>query len=68
MVDGEPNHAYGIVEIPNITLAPGVATDIPMLAGRSERTVTVFDRAEPAKGHPAPLRAAQKYVLSFKAP
>ena len=68
VVEGEANHAYGIVELPNITLAPGVATDIPMLAGRSDRSITVFDRAAPEKGRPAPLRAAQKYVLSFKGP
>ena len=68
VVDGESNHSYGILEVPNITLASGVATDIPMLAGRADRSVTVFDRAEPLKGRPAPLRAGQKFVLSFKAP
>ena len=68
IVEGESNHAYGILEVPNVTLAPGVATDIPMLAGRADRSVTVFDRADPEKGRPAPLRAGQKYVLSFKAP
>ena len=68
VVEGESNHAYGILEVPNVTLAPGVATDIPMLAGRADRSVTVFDRADPEKGRAAPLRAGQKYVLSFKAP
>ncbi|CAN5905137.1 hypothetical protein BH11MYX4_BH11MYX4_41840 [soil metagenome] len=68
LVEGESNHSYGILEVPNITLAAGVVTEIPMLAGRADRSVTVFDRAEPLKGRPAPLRAGQKYVLSFKTP
>jgi eukaryotic-like serine/threonine-protein kinase len=68
LVEGDSGHSYSILEVPNITLAAGVATEIPMLAGRADRTVTVFDRAEPQKGRQAPLRAGQKYVLSFKNP
>jgi len=68
LIEGEAGHSYGIVEVPNITLASGVATEVPMPAGRSGQTVTVFDRAEPLKGNKAPLRAGQKYVLSFKNP
>ena len=66
LVEGDSGHSYSILEVPNITLAAGVATEIPMLAGRADRTVTVFDRAEPLKGRQAPLRAGQKYVLTFK--
>ena len=68
LVEGELGHSYGIVEVPNITLTAGVPTEIPMPAGRAERTVTVFDRAEPLKGRQAPLRAREKYLLSFKNP
>ena len=68
LIEGEPGHSYGIVEVPNITLVSGVATEVPMPAGRSGQTVTVFDRAEPLKGNKAPLRAGEKYVLSFKNP
>jgi serine/threonine-protein kinase len=68
LIEGDSGHSYSILELPNITLAAGVATEIPMLAGRADRTVTVFDRAEPQKGRQAPLRAGQKYVLSFKTP
>jgi hypothetical protein len=68
MVEGDAARSYSIVEVPNITLAAGVPTEIPMLAGRADRTVTVFDRSEPGKGRQAPLRAGQRYVLSFKSP
>ncbi|MDB4941027.1 MAG: serine/threonine protein kinase [Labilithrix sp.] len=66
LVEGDPGRSYSVLEVPNITLAAGVPTDIPMLAGRADRIVTVFDRTEPQKTRPAPLRAGQKYVLSFK--
>ncbi len=68
LIEGDPGRSYGILEVPNITLAAGVPADVPMLAGRAARTVTVFDREEPLKGRQAPLRAGQKHVLSFKSP
>ena len=68
LVEGDPSRSYGILEVPNVTLAAGVPADVPMLAGRSDRIVTVFDRTKPQEGKQAPLRAGQKYVLSFKNP
>lgn len=68
LVEGESGRSYSILEVPNITLAAGIPSDIPMLAGRAARTVTVFDRSDPQKGRQAPLRAGQRYVLSFKNP
>ena len=68
LVEGDSGHSYSILEVPNITLAAGVSTDIPMPAGQASRTVTVFDRADPKGGRQAALRAGQKHVVSFKNP
>jgi serine/threonine-protein kinase len=68
VVDGDPSRSYGIEEVPNITLAAGVASEIPLRAGQASQTVTVFDRSDPEKRRRAPLRAGQQYVVSFKNP
>jgi len=68
IVDGEPGRSYGIEEVPNITLASGVAAEIPMRAGQAAQTVTIFDRADPEKRKKQALRAGQQHVASFKNP
>lgn len=68
VVDGDPGRSYGIEEVPNITLASGVASEIPMRAGQAAQTVTVFDRADPEKRKKQALRAGQQHVVSFKNP
>jgi serine/threonine-protein kinase len=68
IVDGEPGRSYGIEEVPNITLASGVAAEIPMRAGQAAQTVVIFDRADPEKRKKQALRAGQQHVVSFKNP
>jgi serine/threonine-protein kinase len=68
VVDGEPGRSYGIEELANITLASGVAAEIPMRAGQASQTVTVFDRSDPEKRKKQALRAGQQHVVSFKNP
>ncbi len=68
VVDGEPGRSYGIEEVPNITLASGVAAEIPMRAGQAAQTVVIFDRADPEKRKKQTLRAGQQHVVSFKNP
>ena len=67
-VDGDPSRSYGIEEVPNVTLASGVAAEIPMRAGQAAQTVTVYDRADPEKRKKLSLRAGQQHVVSFKIP
>lgn len=65
VVDGDPGHSYGIEEVPNVTLGAGVATEVPMRAGR--QTVHVFDRSDPTQRKVVSIRAGQRDVVSFKA-
>jgi hypothetical protein len=66
VVDGDPGRSYAILEMPNVTLASGVATEIPMRAGTS--SVTVYDRADPEKRKTKDLKAGKQHVVSFKIP
>jgi serine/threonine protein kinase len=68
VVEGDPGRSYGIEEVPNITLASGVAAEIPMRAGQAARTVTIFDRSDPEKRKKQALRAGRQHVVSFKNP
>jgi hypothetical protein len=68
VVDGDPGRSYGIEEVPNITLASGVAGEIPMRAGQASQTVTIFDRSDPEKRKKQALRAGRQHVVSFKNP
>jgi len=68
VVDGDPGRSYGIEEVPNITLASGVAAEIPMRAGQAAQTVTIFDRSDPEKRKKQALRAGRQHVVSFKNP
>jgi eukaryotic-like serine/threonine-protein kinase len=68
VVDGDPGRSYGIEEVPNITLASGVAAEIPMRAGQAAQTVTVYDRSDPEKRKKQALKAGQQSVISFKNP
>ena len=68
VVDGEPGRSYGIEEVPNMTLASGVAAEVPMRAGQAAQTVVIFDRADPEKRKKQTLRAGQQHVVSFKNP
>jgi hypothetical protein len=68
VVEGDPGRSYGIEEVPNITLAAGVATEIPMRAGQAAQTVTIFDRSDPEKRKKQSLRAGRQHVVSFKNP
>ena len=68
-VEGDPGKSYGIEEVPNITLAAGVAAEIPMRAGQAAQTVTVYDRSDPDKFRKKlSLRAGRQQVVSFKNP
>ena len=65
LIEGDPTHSYGIVEMPSFVLGSGVATPIQMSTG--QRTVTVFDRTDPAAPNKkVQLRAGQQEVVPFK--
>ncbi|MEA2753309.1 MAG: eukaryotic-like serine/threonine-protein kinase [Myxococcales bacterium] len=68
VVEGDPGKSYGIEEVPNITLASGVAAEIPMRAGQAAQTVTIYDRSDPDKRKKEALRAGRQHVVSFKNP
>jgi serine/threonine-protein kinase len=68
VVDGEPGRSYSIEEMPNITLASGVAAEIPMRGGQAAQTIVIFDRADPEKRKKQAIRAGQQYTVSFKNP
>jgi eukaryotic-like serine/threonine-protein kinase len=68
VVDGDPGRSYGIEEVPNITLASGVAAEIPMRHGQAAQTVTVYDRSDPERRKKQALKAGQQATLSFKNP
>jgi serine/threonine protein kinase len=68
-VEGDPGKSYGIEEVTNITLASGVAAEIPMRAGQAAQTVTIYDRSDPEKSRKkVSLRAGRQQVVSFKNP
>ncbi len=65
VVEGDPSHAYGIVEIPTLYVAGGGEIEIPMRAGWRE--VHVFDRNEPSSQPQAiTLTAGKRVTISFK--
>jgi eukaryotic-like serine/threonine-protein kinase len=65
IVEGDPSHSYGIEEMPNVTIAAGQETEIPMNRGR--KLVTVFDRIDPTKKQAVNLKAGGKpETVSFK--
>lgn len=67
VIEGEATHTYGIVELPNLVLTPGVEAEVPMVRG--DRIVTVFDRVDPTvKKQEQKLIANQKKVIEFLAP
>lgn len=66
VVEGDPGRSYALEEVPNITLASGVAVEIPMRAGST--TVHVYDRSDPEKRKALALRAGQQHAVSFKNP
>lgn len=67
VVHGESTHTYGVMEIPNLVISPGVATEIPMVRG--DRIVTLFDRVDAtAKRQQVQLIANQQRVVEFSAP
>jgi serine/threonine-protein kinase len=65
MIDGDPLRSYTVEEA-NITLAAGVATEIPMRRG--SWTVHIYDRVDPEKRKTQQLVAGQQHVVSFKNP
>lgn len=65
MIDGDPLRSYTVEEA-NITLAAGVATEIPMRRGTW--TVHIYDRVDPEKRKTQQLVAGQQHVVSFKVP
>jgi hypothetical protein len=65
VVEGEPGHVYILEEIPNLPLqVGGAANSIPMTMG--ETTMHVYDRADPKNPKPAPLKAGQLLMVSFR--
>lgn len=65
VIDGDPLRSYTVEEA-NITLASGVATEIPMRRGTW--TVHIYDRVDPEKRKTQQLTAGQQHVVSFKGP
>lgn len=67
LVHGESTHTYGVLEIPNLVISPGVATEIPMVRG--DRIITLFDRVDPtAKRQQVQLIANQQKTVEFSTP
>ena len=65
VVEGDPTHAYGIMEIPTLNVAGGGEIEIPMTAGT--RQVHVFDRNDPSSQPQAiALTAGKRATISFK--
>ena len=65
LVEGDVSHSYGIEELPNVTVAAGAETEVPMRAG--QQSITVFDRSDPTQKRRGHLRAGKREVVSFKA-
>lgn len=64
VVEGESTHTYGIFELPNLVLTPGIEAEVPMIRG--DRIVTVFDRVDPTvKKQEHKLVANQRKVVTF---
>lgn len=65
VIDGDPSRSYGIEELPHLSLASGVATEIPMPRGRMP--VHVFDRLDPSVRRELYLEAGQTSTVSLRA-
>lgn len=66
VVQGPAGAAYGIEEMPGVTLAAGVAADIPMPTGLKD--VTLYDRADPSRRKAVRLLAGKNQTSSLDAP
>ncbi len=66
VVQGPAGAAYGIEEMPGVTLAAGVAADIPMPTGLKD--VTLYDRADPSRRKGVRLLAGKNQTSSLDAP
>jgi serine/threonine-protein kinase len=66
LVQGPAGSAYGIEEMPGVTLAAGVAADVPMPTGAKD--VTVYDRADPSRRKSVRLLAGKAQTASLDAP
>lgn len=66
-VEGEPTHAYGIDELPALTVVSGVPATIPMI-NEGRRMITVFDRGDPTKKQTVSIPAGQQKTISFRGP
>jgi serine/threonine-protein kinase len=65
VVEGDPGHFYILDEIPTFPLQiGGVANSIPMTSG--EKTLHVYDRAEPQKRREVQLKAGQLSTVDFR--
>lgn len=65
VVEGDPTHAYGIVEIPTLNVPGGGEIEVPMRAGWRE--VHVFDRNDPSSQPQAiTLTAGKRVTIAFK--
>jgi len=67
LVEGDPTHAYGIDELPTLTVTPGTPVNIPMTTG-GQRVITVFDRADPSKKQLVRVNTGGTTSISFKSP
>ncbi len=65
LIEGDPLRSYTVEEA-NLTLAAGLATEIPMRRGTW--TVHIYDRVDPEKRKTHQLVAGQLHVVSFKGP
>jgi hypothetical protein len=57
VIEGDPTRSYGIEHKPQLTLAPGVATEIPVRGGSED--VIVYDRGDPTNHREVKLEAGQ---------
>lgn len=66
LVQGPAGSAYGIEEMPGVTLAAGVAADITMPSGVKD--VTVYDRADFSRKKSVRLLAGKNQSAAFDTP
>ena len=66
LVQGPAGSAYGIEEMPGVTLAAGVAADITMPGGVKD--VTVYDRADPSRRKGVRLLAGKNQTAALETP
>ncbi len=65
VVQGPAGAAYGIEEMPGVTLAAGVAADVPMPTGVKD--VTLYDRADPSRRKGVRLLAGKNQTATLEA-